>query len=542
MKKNQNNKKINSQNKQKVDSRKKQKVNGKNKQKLNRQNREKVNNQNKQNKKKVIRQDEQSDIIQNNKKESRKNIKGDINQRKKKDNSELRSNLNKNNKEIINIAYVMIGLFVITLGYFVFFMVAKRDEVINNTYNKRQDLLAEQIVRGSILTEDEKTLAHTIVSEDKEERRVYPYGDMFAHVVGRFSHGRTGLELSENFHLLTSNNNSLQQIFLELTGQKKIGDNIVTTLNYDLQRTAYDALGNNKGAVLVMEPSSGKILAMVSKPAYDPNNIDKIWDDIKDDNVNKPLTNRVSQEAYPPGSIFKIVTLLEYIKENPNYENYSYECTGKYTGRFGQITCSKPHGKLNLKESFAQSCNTSFANIGESLDPVKFKGLFDSLNLETYIPADIDYNHPHTAIGQGDVSVSPMQMALITAAIANGGVVMKPYLVDHIETGDGDVVKKFLPQMQDTYITAKEAGILTEYMAEVVQSGTASSLKNNKYSVAGKTGTAQNRIDSKEHSWFVGFSNTDNPDIIVSIIVENAGSGRKHAVPIAKEIFDAYYK
>ena len=290
-----------------------------------------------------------------------------------------------------------------------------------------------------------------------------------------------------------------------------------------------------------MEPSSGKILAMVSKPAYDPNKIDSIWEEIKDDNVKKQLTNRVSQEAYPPGSIFKVVTLLEYIRENPDYNNYTYECNGKYVGAFGEITCGKAHGKVNLKESLAYSCNTSFANIGENLNSDKWKESVASLQLDTYIPTNIDYNHPFTAIGQGDVMVSPMQMATLTSAIANGGIAMKPYFVDHIENSDGNTIKKFLPEMKNTLISSTEAEILTEYMEEVVQIGTASGMKNNKYTVAAKTGTAQNKIGSKSHSWFIGFANTNSPEIAVAVIVENVGSGSKYAVPIANNIFKTYF-
>ena len=198
----------------------------------------------------------------------------------------------------------MIGLFALVIAYYTLFMFDKSEDVINNSYNKRQDLLAEQIVRGSIKSSDGKTLANTVEKDDGKEERIYPYGDLFVHVIGRFSKGRTGVELSENFRLLTSNTNGLKKIFMDVTGQKNIGDSVVTTLNYDLQKAAYDGLANNKGAIIVIEPSSGKILAMVSKPTYDPNNIDNIWDDVKDDN-NKALVNRVK---------VKLIHQVQYLK------------------------------------------------------------------------------------------------------------------------------------------------------------------------------------------------------------------------------------
>ena len=141
-----------------------------------------------------------------------------------------------NTKPIINIAYIIIGLFILVIAYYVFFMVTKSEDIVNNPYNKRQDLLAEQIVRGKIISSDGKTLAHTVTNDDGTETRVYPYGDLFAHSVGRFSKGRTGVEFTENFRLLTSNTNGLKQIYMDFTGQKNLGDDVVTTLDYDLDR------------------------------------------------------------------------------------------------------------------------------------------------------------------------------------------------------------------------------------------------------------------------------------------------------------------
>lgn len=446
-----------------------------------------------------------------------------------------------NSKTIINIAYIIIGLFVLVIAYFAFFMFTKSEDVVNNPYNKRQDLLAEQIVRGSIISADGKTLAHTVQNDDGSETRIYPYGDVFAHSVGRLSKGRTGIELSENFRLLTSNTNGLKQIFMDLTGQKNLGDSVVTTLDYNLQQAAYDGLGSSKGAIVVMEPSSGKILALVSKPDYDPNNIDNIWDNVKDDNTDNPLMNRATMEAYPPGSIFKVVTALEFMRQDPNYESYTYDCNGTFIGESGdKITCVRPHGTVNLKDSLAVSCNSSFANIAENLDPAKFKDTAENLGLKN-LPGDLDYNHPFTSIGQGDVKVTPMQMAQLTSAIANGGVSMKPYITDYIINSDGNTIKKFSPEINANYTSTEEAAVLTEYMAEVINSGTATSLQSDRYTASGKTGTAQNLTGSLSHSWFIGFANTDNPEIAVSIIVENASPNSKHAVPIAKDIFNTYF-
>jgi peptidoglycan glycosyltransferase len=471
------------------------------------------------------------------------------------------------NKDIMKITYIFVGLFAILLGYFTYFIFVDSEEVINNAYNKRQDLLTEQIVRGSILSSDNQVLAVTKVNEDGEEVREYPYGSMFAHVVGRFSKGRTGIESTENFTLLTSNTNGIKKIFNEITGKKSIGDNIVTTLDTKLQKTAYEALGDYKGAVIVMEPSSGKILAMVSKPDYDPNTINETWNDLinkekesqNDDTKENEsaLLNRATQGLYPPGSTFKILTILEYIRENPDYEDYTYHCEG--TGVFNSVTINcynnKKHGEVNLLESFAKSCNTSFANISTSLSAESFRKLCDTFLFNNPLPTDFVYNRssfvidkksenyelPQTSIGQGDTQITPLHNGLIVATIANGGAMMKPYVVDHVENESGIVTKKYMPEIFDTLMTPEEADILTSYMAEVVNSGTATALSGKEYSVAGKTGSAEYQENMPAHAWFVGFSNIEKPDIVVSIIVESVGTGSDYAVPIAAKIFDAYY-
>lgn len=463
------------------------------------------------------------------------------------------------NKDIVNIMYIFVGLFVILLGYFSYFILAESPEVINNPYNKRQELLVAKTVRGNILSADGEVLATTKVDENNNETRYYPYGDMFAHVVGRVLKGKTGIESSESFTMLTSNTNGIKKIFNELTGKKNNGDNIVTTLDTRLQEVAYNALGDHRGAVVVMEPSSGKILAMVSKPDYDPNEISENWDElVEDDENNSSLINRATQGLYPPGSTFKILTTLEYIRENPNYEDYQYDCKG--TGVFNSVTINcynhKVHGDLDLQGSFAKSCNTSFANIGTTLNQNKFRKLCKTFLFNSPLPTDMAYNKssfvitsksdkskmPQTSIGQGDTQITPLHNALITAAVANGGAMMTPYVIDHTENENGEVVNKIMPEIYNTVMTPEEAAVLTQYMTDVVDSGTATELSGKKYTVAGKTGSAEYQEDKPAHAWFVGFSNVENPDIVVSIVVESVGTGSDYAVPIAAKIFDEYYK
>lgn len=447
------------------------------------------------------------------------------------------------------------------MGYFAYFQFVKSEDFINSPYNKRQDLFARKVTRGEIISADGRILAETITDTDGTETRYYPYANMFAHVVGFSTNGKSGLESIANFNLLRSHTMTLEKVVNELQGEKNIGDNVVTTLNYDLQDMAYEALGKYDGAIVVMEPSTGKILAMVSKPDYDPNNIAEDWDELTaEDSESSVLLNRATQGLYPPGSVFKIFTTLEYVHENSDYEDYSFDCNGKFTEGDSVIHCykNKRHGQEDLIGSFADSCNSSFASLGLTLDPDSFTELCDSLLFNTSLPlrfesskssfsldADADVSTVlETSIGQGKTLVTPMHMALVVSAIANDGVLMNPYLIDHTENYNGIVVDAYEPTEYGTLLSTEDASLMQTFMREVVEDGTGERLSGQSYTAAGKTGTAEFSTSSKDsHAWFVGYAHReDKEDIAVAVIVEDSGSGSEYAVPIAKKIFDAYYQ
>lgn len=482
-----------------------------------------------------------------------------------KNNKQNKLNINKktSNKEseiktILSIVYIFVGLFVLMMGYFAYFLLAKSDDIINSTYNLRHDVLARRVVRGYILSADGIVLAETITNGEDNEIRSYPYGDMYAHVVGRVSRGRTGIEEVENITLLTSNSNSSNAMYNDLLGVKNPGNNVVSTLNHKLNKVAYDALGDNRGAVVVIEPKTGKILAMVSKPSYDPNYIDENWEKLSEDSDNEsPLLNRASQGLYPPGSTFKVITALAYMRANPNYMEYTYKCNGKTDHDGMTIRCSnnRAHGNVDLKDAFAKSCNTSFATIGESLSIDDFRSLSESFFFNKPLPARIANNPSsfllrvgesgvketmQTAIGQGRTLITPLHNAMIAASIANDGVIMVPYAIDRIESAGGRVLKGYIPEEAARVMTAREAEYLKGLMRSVVTDGTASRLNNLSVKVAGKTGTAEQE-GKVSHGWFIGFAPAKDPKIAISVIVESKGSGSEYAIPIAKKIFDAYF-
>ncbi len=461
------------------------------------------------------------------------------------------------NKEFARITYAFVGLFLCMMGYITYFQVAQSSEIINSTYNTRQDLFAQNVIRGSILDSNGIVLAETIVAEDGSETRNYPYGAIFAHAVGYSTLGKSGIELSENFNLLTSNAFFVEKLTNEFQDEKDMGDSVVTTLDAELQEVAFNALSGYDGAAIVMEPDTGKILAMVSRTSYDPNTINDDWSTLIEDS-NSALLNRATQSQIVPGSVFKIVTVLEYMRENSDYEDYTYTCTGtiEYNGTTIQCSNMTAHGTQTLEEAFANSCNCAFVDMGLSLDLVTYEETAEELLFNTSLPGDVVSTSASyvlnsesssseimmTAMGQGDTLTSPYHMALITCAIANGGKLMEPYIVDSIENYTGSTVTKYSPSSYGNIMTSSEAAILSEYMEAVIEYGTGTTLSGQSYTVAGKTGTAEYSSDkSQSHSWFTGFTNVDNPDIVVCVVIEQA-DGEIRAIEVAKKIMDAYYE
>ncbi len=463
------------------------------------------------------------------------------------------------NRGFLQVSYIFLAAFLLLFLYLIFYMVFQRDEFVNNSYNKRIDAMADYVVRGTITSSDGTVLAYTEVDEEGNETRVYPYGEMFAHVVGFSTNGKLGLESSCNYYLLSSHSSFLEKATNLFQGEKNQGDTAQTTLDVNLQQVAYNAMSGYDGAVLVMEVKTGRILACVSEPGFDPNEIQEIYDELVADEDSSALLNRAFQGLYTPGSTFKIATLLEYIRENPDtYGDYAYTCTGSITEDGQTIRCyhNKVHGSEDLMTSFANSCNASFANIGLTLDIDSFQ----SLSTDLLFGQDVSFELPYRmgtfsldtdaseadlmeiAIGQGKTIVSPLQMLMIVSAIDNGGTAVQPYILESIQNSDGETVKSFSSEESYTLMSSEEAALLQVFLRDVVEEGTATALNNQSYTAYGKTGSAEYNEDGDSHAWFVGYAQQEGmEDLAVVVVMEGAGAGSSYAVPVAKAIFDAYY-
>ena len=451
-------------------------------------------------------------------------------------------------------------LFICMSVYLVHFVATSEQDMINNSYNSRQEILLSRNYRGTIYSRDGEVLAETVLDDKQNETRVYPFSNLFAHIVGYSTQGRMGVEALANYYLINTNTSINNKVANDMAGVKNPGDNVYTTLDVQIQEVANEQLSVYDGAIIVTEVSTGKILALVSHPDFDPNEIDTIWEDLLQDDSSSVLLNRATQGLYPPGSTFKIITALEYVRQNPGtWKNYNYQCNGYYRKGESRINCyhGANHGSIGFETSFAKSCNSSFANIGMSLDRDEFQTTLDGLLFGEELPLTLtsaigsanvsaemsDDDMIQTSIGQGKTQITPMQLNMITCAIANDGKLMKPYVIDRVENAEGSVVKSFKSDSYGYLMTEDESAILTDLMVSVVEKGTATKLKGLNYTAAGKTGSAEyNNVKGDSHAWFTGFAPAENPEVCVTIIVEGAGSGGDYAVPIARRLFDAYFR
>ena len=464
-------------------------------------------------------------------------------------------------------------LFALLFGWMCFYFtqtaIEDRVKLFDNDYNKRDELLETRIRRGSVYASDSETLlASTETHLDENgsvvQIRNYPFGRMYAHAVGYSLMGGSSLEEYFKYDLLHSNLPLSEKVRYDNreNADERLypGNNLITTLDPAIQEACYEAMGDYEGAVIVTEPKTGRILAMVSKPDFDPNNIANDWEDLINDNESGTLLNRVTQGLYPPGSTFKIVDCIDLLQENPDAaEDYSYSCSGVFEQNGESIHCYdyEVHGDVDLKESFAHSCNSSFANIGVNLlSTDSMSSTLRALLFNAKLPYDLPYvrssiNMPDTlstegimqmSIGQGTTSMTPLHLNMITSAVANGGILMKPHLVDELHDAKGRMLKVYSPEEYGSLMPAATAGKVAEFMRAVVTDGTAGSLNDREYDAAGKTGSAEFDNNKSSHAWFTGFAPYDDPQICVTVLIEGKGMGSSYAVPVAGRIFDAFFE
>lgn len=456
--------------------------------------------------------------------------------------------------------------------------VAQADSLASDSRNTRTLYDSFRAQRGPIMA-GETVLAQSVpVDDDFRFLRQYTNPLVYAPVTGFFTlnQGLSGIELSENSYLTGSNSSQfLEQLNSILTGRPTQGAAVTLTIRPDVQQAAWDALGNYQGSIVVTEVATGKILAMVSKPSFDPNllaghNFEAVIEYYNglDNDPAQPLINRPIGALNPPGSTFKLVTaaaLLEsglYTPESTveNRARLPLPGTDVEIRNSDGKTCG-PGDQVTLFTAVSLSCNVPLAEFGMALgykpivDMAKkfgFNQTFDvpMTSARSYIPQVMD--EPQTALaafGQFDVRATPLQVALVSAAIANGGVEMYPTLIESITASDLRPISSFTPREYSRPISAETAAQLTAMMQASVSNGAATSASIDNVSVAGKTGTAENGPDEPYTLWFTGFAPADSePKYAITVVVENGGGmgttgyGNLIAAPIARAVLEAVLK
>ena len=475
------------------------------------------------------------------------------------------------NNQIRKMGVAMLVLFSVLFLKLNHLQVVRADELNNRPGNTRKATKDFSRDRGIIQTIDGVILAQSVPVDDAFKRqRQYPEKDLFAHLTGYFSftYGADGLEKTYNDDL-AGRTARIRKVRDILSDRTRTG-NVTITVSKKLQQVAKDALGNRKGAIVAINPKDGAVLAMWSFPSFDPNPlaghstkaVQQSWNALNAD-PTKPLLARTYRERYAPGSTFKVVTAAAALEKQPDLATRPYPVlreldlpqTNRNLRNFGGGSCGG-----TLPDLLKVSCNTGFGQMGLDLGPDKLGeqarafGFGDRPPLDlpavarsVFSDADFAKSKPalaQSAIGQQDVSASPLQMALVAAGIANQGTIMKPHLLAEIRDSEGNVVQQASAEPWERAMSPQNAAALRDMMVQVVNSGTATRAAVPGVQVAAKTGTAQT-VGDNSHAWIIAFAPAEAPTVAVAVIVESQQglgdnvTGGRIAAPIASTVLRA---
>ena len=478
------------------------------------------------------------------------------------------------NSQIRGVGVVLLVLFSAVFIQLSNLQVLSADRLNDHPANTRAVVRDFSRPRGSIASADGVVLAESVPADDAFKLlRRYPEAELFGHLTGYFSftYGSEGVERTYNDVLVGERNENLSLERLgELLVEREHTSDITLTVSKDLQKLAFDSLAGRKGAVAAVDPRDGSILALASYPSYDPNplaahdqaEVREAWSALNA-NTDRPLLARSFRERYFPGSSFKVVTAAAALTADPN------AATGRTfpvltelplpqgsppLKNFGGSSCGG-----NLVEALRVSCNTAFAQLGMDLGGARMQAAAEGFGFNQAPPVDLpgaarsvfpearvfSRDRPalaKSAIGQQDVQAAPLQMALVAAGVANGGVVMTPHVLSEIRSPEAEVLGRFQTRPWKQAMSPEAASTLTEMMVRVVDAGSGTRARIPGMKVAGKTGTAQTGL-GQSHVWFVAFAPAEAPRVAVAVMLENQPSaeeatGGALAAPIAKAVME----
>ena len=474
---------------------------------------------------------------------------------------------------------VFLVLFIGLISYIAYFQTFKASDIANDSGNKRLWAKRNEVLRGTIYDRDLNALTSSTKTGDLTQSRTYLQNDLYVHALGYVStkYDLTGLEKAYDEELSTYTSKVESGVRSLITNfsfdalkdayknrdteeQEKIGNGVVTTLSPAVQKAAYDALGNRRGAVVALDPSTGQILAMVSKPTYNPNDLDAAMATANAGTAeNSPLINRATSGLYAPGSTFKTVTLASALSNMSGVRNRTFNDNGSLQLSAKQSLSNDSgvaYGPMDLEKSFVKSSNVVFGTLALELGNSKLKDTAEKFGFNNNVPSNGFYlsksSFPtlgandkgliaQTGIGQASILSTPMQMALVCSTVANNGVMMEPTLVKEIVDKDKNVIKKVDPKKYAQVMSSSDASMAKNAMKGVIDDHLTSIFSG--LNAGGKTGTAEttdsNGNLTKSHSWFIGFAPVDKPKVAVAVIVENAGYGAEAAAPVTASVMRA---
>jgi peptidoglycan glycosyltransferase len=486
------------------------------------------------------------------------------------------------NRQIVRLTYVALGLVAVLVVMTTYWQTWAAPELAARADNSIRRVAEFSIDRGLIFSfEPRRRLARNREREIDGKTlffRRYPYGPLAAHVVGYSTVGRsrTGLERSLNDYLTASNSNLstlVDKTLDELRGKPIQGNNVVTNLDLDAQEVALEALGDNCGAVVALDPRTGKVRVMASSPGFDPNLVEEDFDQVADITANctpaAPLINRASAGLYVPGSTFKVVTAaaaLESKKFTPDSIFFDPGYCTVYGKPVNNFDTTRPFGNISLTNALAYSVNSVFCNIGKKLgaqailDTAKRFGFYERPPLETpaderlasglyrngklYYPTrDSDVDAGRMAFGQERMLVTALQNAMVAGAIGVGGRLMEPHVVERIVGPGGKVIDRQRPRLIRKAVSKETADAVADMMRLAVERGTGTAAQISGYSIGGKTGTGETGVPGSNITWFIAFAGEDEdvpPELAIAVVLQNqSGTGGTTAAPIAREVMQA---
>lgn len=440
-------------------------------------------------------------------------------------------------------------LLIALMVYLTYFMIFEGETYRTSSQNRRNTIEASNVHRGAFYDTNGQVLAQTIENSDGNKMRSYNYPEIYSHIIG-YTYpdlGKAGLELTMDDYLTNQNNAGILEAIKKYFDRESIGNSINLTINTNVQRTASELLGDNKGSIVAMNPKTGEIYSLVSKPQFNPSTLRENWEEINS-SEDSPLFNRAINGLYPPGSVMKVISTAAILEAgiDLDYEHTGLQVIDGY--EYKDATDSK-YGNIGLTEAFTRSLNTYFVEKIQDVGMTGFASTASRFMFEKEIPLELpvskstlNYDSNTTknqisasSIGQGRVLATPMEMALTASAIGNNGVIMKPHLVKNIVNHEGDIIKTTEHEEISNAVSPEIASQINDLMELTTTSGTGTRAAIRGIQVASKTGTAENETGNT-HAWYIGYAPADDPQVAVAVIVEQGGSGGTVAAPIGRDV------